>query len=102
MKRILIADDHAIHRKGLVETLEEELGRTTFGHAENNQQLLEMVWKEKWDLVLLDINMDKRSGLEILAGIHKARPKLPVFDSQACIRSRNSACAPLNWRGGIR
>jgi two-component system invasion response regulator UvrY len=79
MKRILVADDHAIVRKGLRETLEEELGPLEFGEAENNQQALEKVWKEKWDLVMLDINMEQRSGLEVLADIRKARPKLPVL-----------------------
>lgn len=79
MKRILVADDHAIVRKGLRETLEEELGQIHFGEAGNNQQALDMVNKERWDLVMLDINMEQRSGLEVLAEIRKARPKLPVL-----------------------
>jgi two-component system invasion response regulator UvrY len=79
MKRILVADDHAIVRKGLKETLEEELGNLQFGEAENNQQVLDKVWKEKWDLVMLDINMEQRSGLEVLEEIRKTRPKLPVL-----------------------
>jgi two-component system invasion response regulator UvrY len=79
MKRILMADDHAIVRKGLQETLEEELGKVTFGAAENSQQVLDKVWNEKWDLVILDINMEGRSGLDVLGEIHKARPKLPVL-----------------------
>jgi two-component system, NarL family, invasion response regulator UvrY len=79
MKRILVADDHAILRKGLKETLEEELGKLHFGEAGNNQEVLEKVWKEKWDLVMLDINMEQRSGLEVLEEIRKTRPKLPVL-----------------------
>jgi len=79
MKRLLIADDHAVVRKGLRETLEEELPDLQFGEAGTNQQVLEMVWGEKWDLVILDINMDQRSGLEVLEEIHQARPKLPVL-----------------------
>jgi DNA-binding NarL/FixJ family response regulator len=79
MKRILVADDHAIVRKGLKETLEEELGKLQFGEAGNNQEVLDKVWKEKWDLVMLDINMEERSGLEVLEEIRKARPKLPVL-----------------------
>ncbi len=66
-------------RKGLKETLDEELGQVTFGEASNSQQVLERVWKEKWDLVILDINMEGRSGLEVLEEIRKARPKLPVL-----------------------
>jgi len=79
MKRILIADDHAIVRKGLKETLEEELGGLHFGEAANNQQVFDLVAHEKWDLVILDINMEQRSGLEVLEEIRKARPKLPVL-----------------------
>jgi DNA-binding NarL/FixJ family response regulator len=79
MKRILVADDHAIVRKGLRETLEEELGPMHFGEAGTNQQVLDMVGKERWDLVMLDINMEQRSGLEVLQEIRKARPKLPVL-----------------------
>ena len=79
MKKILVADDHAIVRKGIKETLEEELGKLQFGEAGNNQQVLDLVWQEDWDLVMLDINMDKRSGLEILEEIRKARPNLPVL-----------------------
>jgi DNA-binding NarL/FixJ family response regulator len=79
MKRILVADDHAIVRKGLKETLEEELGDLEFGEAGNNQQVLDKVGREKWDLVMLDINMEQRSGLEVLEAIRKARPKLPVL-----------------------
>jgi DNA-binding NarL/FixJ family response regulator len=79
MKRILMADDHAMVRKGLEETLEEELGEMSFGEAENGHQVLEKIWNEKWDLVILDINMEGRSGLEVLAEIRKARPRLPVL-----------------------
>lgn len=79
MKRILIADDHAIVRKGLKETLEEELGKLHFGEAATNQEVLDHVWKGQWDLVMLDINMEQRSGLEVLEEIRKARPKLPVL-----------------------
>ena len=78
-QRILIADDHGIVRKGLRETLEEELGRMTFGEAENGREVLEQVYKQEWDLVLLDINMEGRSGLEVLQDIHKTRPTLPVL-----------------------
>ena len=79
MKRILIADDHAIVRKGLKETLEEELGRVSFGEAENAAQVLDQVRKREWDLVLLDIGMEGRSGLDVLDEIRRARPELPVL-----------------------
>ncbi len=79
MKRILLVDDHAIVRKGLKETLEEEIGQITFGEADNAPQVLEHIWQSEWDLVVLDINMEGRNGLDLLAEIQKARPKLPVL-----------------------
>ncbi len=78
MRRILLADDHAIVRKGLKETLEEELGDVRFGEASNGQQVLVQLGRQSWDLVVLDINMEGRSGLDVLAEIRKARPQLPV------------------------
>jgi DNA-binding NarL/FixJ family response regulator len=79
MKRVLIADDHALMRKGLKETLDEEVGGLMFGEAENSAQVVQMVADQKWDLVLLDINMEGRSGLDALADIRELRPKLPVL-----------------------
>lgn len=79
MKRILLVDDHAIVRKGLRETLEEELGQVSFGEADNAQRVLEQVRQNEWDLVVLDINMEGRSGLDLLTEIQSARPKLPVL-----------------------
>lgn len=79
MKRILLVDDHAMVRKGLKETLEEELGTVTFGEADNGQKVIEQIHRTDWDLAILDINMDGRSGLDLLGEIQKARPKLPVL-----------------------
>ena len=79
MKRILLADDHAIVRKGLKETLEEEFCPLQFGEASSNAQALEKIQKEKWDLVMLDLNMGGRSGLELLEEIRRLRPHLPVL-----------------------
>jgi two-component system invasion response regulator UvrY len=66
-------------RKGLKETLEEELGGITFGEAENSAQVLQLVTEQNWDLVLLDINMEGRSGLDALSDIRAIRPKTPVL-----------------------
>jgi DNA-binding NarL/FixJ family response regulator len=78
-KKILIADDHAIVRKGLKETLEEELGELLFGEATNSREVLEQISRQNWDLVLLDIGMEGRSGLEVLREIRKIRPRLAVM-----------------------
>lgn len=77
--RILIADDHAIVRHGLKQMLADDLGKVVFGEATNAGELLQQVWKEKWDLVLLDISMPGRSGLEALGELKKADPAPPVL-----------------------
>lgn len=77
--KILITDDHAVVRQGLKQILAEEFTRAEFGMAASAQEALERVWRENWDVVVLDITMPGRSGLEVLKEIKKSRPKLPVL-----------------------
>lgn len=77
--KILLADDHAVVRHGLRQILADEFKRATFGEARHAQEALDLVWKESWDVVVLDITMPGRSGLEVLREIKKSRPKLPVL-----------------------
>src|SRR6266704_2435 len=77
--KILIVDDHAVVRRGLRQILADEFQRADFGEARNAQEALTRVWKEKWDVVVLDITMPGRSGLEVLKEIKRSRPKLPVL-----------------------
>jgi two-component system invasion response regulator UvrY len=77
--RILIADDHAVVRQGLKQILAEEFQHAEFGEASNVHEAIEKVWREPWDVVVLDITMPGRSGLEVLKEIKKSRPKLPVL-----------------------
>jgi two-component system invasion response regulator UvrY len=77
--RILIADDHAVVRRGLKQILADEFKKADFGEASNAREALDRIRKEKWDTVVLDITMPGRSGLEALKEIKEARPKLPVL-----------------------
>lgn len=77
--RILIADDHAVVRRGLRETLGEAFSRVTFGEAKTAQETLDSVGRQDWDVVILDISMPGKSGLDILDDLHRLRPKLPVL-----------------------
>src|SRR5258705_5712355 len=77
--RILLADDHAVVRHGLKQILADEFRKAVFGEARNAQEALNRIWKENWDVVVLDITMPGRSGLEVLREIKKSRPKLPVL-----------------------
>src|SRR5258707_9260854 len=77
--KILITDDHAVVRQGLKLILADQFKRAEFGEARNAHDALNRVWKEKWDVVILDITMPGRSGLEVLKEIKRSRPKLPVL-----------------------
>ena len=77
--KILLTDDHAVVRHGLKQILADEFRRATFGEARNAQEALNRVWKENWDVVVLDITMPGRSGMEVLREIKKSKPKLPVL-----------------------
>jgi two-component system invasion response regulator UvrY len=79
MLRVLIADDHAILRRGLIEIMMHELEDPVCGEAENAQQVLAQVRSHDWDLVILDLSMPGRSGIDVLADLKLARPKLPVL-----------------------
>jgi DNA-binding NarL/FixJ family response regulator len=79
MIRVLIADDHAIFRLGLKDLLTEEFQKVTFAEARDANEALDQVRKQYWDIVILDISMPGKSGLDILDEIRRARPKLPVL-----------------------
>jgi DNA-binding NarL/FixJ family response regulator len=77
--KILIADDHAIVREGLKQIVAEEKDIIIAGEAENAISLMELLSGEKWNLVVLDINMPGKSGLEALKDIKQLYPDLPVL-----------------------
>jgi DNA-binding NarL/FixJ family response regulator len=79
MLRILIVDDHALVRRGVRQVISEGLGKTIIGEARSVQEALNLVWKEKWDVVVADITLPGRSGVDLLREIKAARPKLPVL-----------------------
>jgi len=77
--KILIADDHAIVREGLKQIVAEEKDILVAGEAENSEQMMEFLEKANWSLVVLDINMPGKSGLEALKDIKLLYPHLPVL-----------------------
>jgi DNA-binding NarL/FixJ family response regulator len=79
MSTILLADDHPMVRAGLREFLEEERGITQIGEAGSGKETLEKLRAGKWDLVILDINMPDRSGLDILRYIRASYPEAKVL-----------------------
>jgi DNA-binding NarL/FixJ family response regulator len=79
MIKILIADDHPIVRDGLKQTVSKELDMTVESEAQNAQEVLALVRKQKLDVVVLDINMPDGSGLDVLIQLKKEYPRLPVL-----------------------
>jgi len=66
-------------REGLKSIVEGRYGKVIFGEAGDGREALELIWKEEWDLVLLDILMPGRDGLEVLREARKERPRTPVL-----------------------
>jgi len=79
MIRILVADDHAIVREGLKQILADVNDMAVRDEAAGGQEALAKIRSGEFDVVLLDISMPGRSGLEILKEIKAERPKLPVL-----------------------
>jgi two-component system, NarL family, invasion response regulator UvrY len=79
MISILIADDHALFREGLKQILARHKEIRVADEASNGSEALAHVMRGKYDLVLLDISMPGRGGLDILAEIRRERPDLPVL-----------------------
>jgi len=77
--RILIADDHAVVRRGLKQILADQFKRAVYGEVRNAREAIERVRNENWDAVVLDITMPGRSGLDALKEIKEAKPRLPVL-----------------------
>lgn len=78
MIRVLIIDDHAIVRRGLAEVFSDEFSDLKIGEADNSRTALELATAQEWDVVLLDINIPGRNGLDVLAEIKRIRPQTPV------------------------
>jgi len=77
--KILIGDDHAVFRRGLKETLSEAFPKTVFGEARTAQETFELAQRQNWDVIILDISMPGRSGLDILEDLRRSRPRIPVL-----------------------
>jgi len=79
MIRTLIVDDHAIVRKGLRQILEETTDIAVKDEADTGQGALEKIWKNNYDVIILDISMPDRNGLDILKQIKSEKPELAVL-----------------------
>lgn len=77
--RVLIADDHSIVRQGLRQILSDTADMIVAGEASNGVEALQLVRVGEWDVVLMDVSMPDRNGIDALKLIKKEYPKLPVL-----------------------
>lgn len=79
MLKVLIADDFPLFRRGIKDLLSDGLGDLTVGECANAHELLELVRRKKWDVLILDISMPGTTGADALMQVKKERPSLPVI-----------------------
>ena len=97
--KVFIADDHAIVREGLKQILAETRDIVVAGEAENGLDAIKLFRKSDCQVMLLDISMPDRSGIEVLKQIKKEKPELAVLmlsmhrEDQYAIRSLKAGAA---------
>lgn len=79
MISVLIVDDHAVVRRGLVQILSETDDISVGGEAAAASEVMPLVRSREWSVVLLDLNIGTANGLDVLAQIRRERPRLPVI-----------------------
>lgn len=79
MIRVLLADDHTILREGLKQILSDCQDMVVGGEADNGHAALKMIRSEDWGVVVLDMSMPGKSGLELIKQIKSEKPRLPIL-----------------------
>lgn len=106
IRDILIADDHAIFREGLKQVLARELESGHLHEADSGLEVLKKVRERNYDLLILDISMPGRSGLDVLLEVKALRPELPVLvlsmypEEQYALRAFKLGAAGYVTKGG--
>jgi len=77
--KVLIADDHAVVRRGLIQLLADEYPGLSAGEARDAGEVFKLAGEQDWDIIILDISMPGRSGLEVLRELKQQRPRVPVL-----------------------
>lgn len=116
MHKILIVDDHPLVRRGLCQILKESISLSLLDELSNGNDVLTQVEKENYDVLILDISLPGRDGLEVLKDVHYYHPDLPVLilsiqsESQYALRAlklgavgcMNKASAPEELVDAVR
>ena len=99
MIRVLIADDHTLMRDGLKQILATAGDMVVAGEASDGFQTIDQVRGGDWDLLLLDMSMPGRSGVELIKQIKAEKPRLPILvlsmhkESEYAVRSIRAGAA---------
>ncbi len=99
MINILVVDDHALIRKGMKQILNDTEDIRVTGEAENGMQAIKMAQENTYDLVLLDISMPDKHGIDVLKQLKLNKPQLPVLilsmheENQYALRSMKAGAA---------
>ncbi len=99
MIRVLVVDDHAIIRKGLKQILDDTDDMSVTGEAESGMEAIKMADSGEYDLILLDISLPDKHGVEVLKQIKTNQPQLPVLmlsmhaEDQYAVRSMKAGAS---------
>ncbi len=77
--KILVVDDHAVVRQGVKQILSEQFQGAVVGEARNAEEMIDRIRTQSWDIVVLDVGMPGKSGLDALKDLKQVCPKLPVL-----------------------
>src|SRR5688572_1785511 len=99
MIRIVIADDHTIVREGLKQLLSAATDLTVVGEAQDGTQVLKRIREDDFDVLLLDMSMPGKSGIELIKQVRSEKPKLRILvlsmheESQYAVRALKAGAA---------
>lgn len=99
MIKVLVADDHAVVRRGLRQILAETPDIMVGGEAPTAHDVLRLVREERWDVVVLDISLPGGNGIDLISDIRRERPGVPVLiltvysEEQYAVRSIRAGAA---------
>lgn len=79
MLKILVVDDHPIVRQGIKQCIQEKDDMVITGEASNGEEALRKIGTEEFDLIILDISMPGKNGIDIIKNIKATSPELPVL-----------------------
>jgi signal transduction histidine kinase/CheY-like chemotaxis protein len=104
--RVLLADDHAIFRKGLCRLLKSEPGLKVVGQANDGQEAIELAHQLKPDVILMDVSMPRINGIEASRIIHREYPDICIIglsaseDQESAMVMRNAGASDYKSKGG--